>query len=102
TLFLCDAATATDAQQWDIVRDGLTKVETIIPGDASCHWRRTVDLHAGASRPQVVIDPAAPAAIAYTSGTTGFPKGVVHSQHNMIVTALISSEYSGDGQPETV
>ena len=30
------------------------------------------------------IDPHAPAAIAYTSGTTGFPKGAVHTQHNML------------------
>lgn len=30
------------------------------------------------------VDLLAPAGIAYTSGTTGFPKGVVHSQYNML------------------
>ncbi|MDE0067568.1 MAG: AMP-binding protein [Acidimicrobiaceae bacterium] len=43
-----------------------------------------------ASAPQPDIDPHAPAAIAYTSGTTGTPKGAVHSQHNLLWPGLIT------------
>src|SRR4030095_2830979 len=41
--------------------------------------------------------PSAPAGIAYTSGTTGHPKGAVHSQHNLLLpgAALVASRGYG-------
>jgi long-chain acyl-CoA synthetase len=44
--------------------------------------------------PRPDIDPYAPAAIMYTSGTTGVPKGVVHSQHNMIVVSAVQAAHN--------
>jgi len=99
-LFLCDAKTAEAAREW--VGSTLRHVMTMDAGDPNTDLAQALTRYKDAPRPKVTIDPWAPAAIAYTSGTTGFPKGVVHSQHNMMVTATVSVEYSGDGVPETV
>jgi acyl-CoA synthetase (AMP-forming)/AMP-acid ligase II len=51
------------------------------------------------ARPGVEIDPFAPAAIAYTGGTTGFPKGAVHSQHNLLLPGAVA-RITGSWGPE--
>jgi acyl-CoA synthetase (AMP-forming)/AMP-acid ligase II len=54
-------------------------------------WRAAVA--AAPAAPAVEVDPYAPAGIAFTSGTTGVPKALVHSQHNMLLpgAALVAS-----------
>ena len=50
----------------------------------------------------VHVDPFAPAAIAYTSGTTGFPKGAVHSQHNLLLPGLVASRRTPAVAPDSL
>jgi long-chain acyl-CoA synthetase len=65
-------------------------------------WRELVgDARDGVESSAVATDPHAPAAIAYTGGTTGYPKGVVHSQHNLLLPGYVSAS-AGTADPEHV
>jgi len=68
---------------------GLERVVTVAPGTDADDWRHLVASQA-ATAPAVELDPFAPAAIAYTSGTTGYPKGAVHSQHNLLLPGAVA------------
>src|SRR4051812_28208245 len=70
----------------EAVRDELPDLEHVIsvgrgspPGTTS--WREFVSGTAYDGPP--TVDPATPALVAYTSGTTAAPKGVVHTHHSI-------------------
>jgi acyl-CoA synthetase (AMP-forming)/AMP-acid ligase II len=59
-------------------------------------WRAAVA--SAATEPAGIdVDPFAPAGLAYTSGTTGHPKGAVHSQWNLLVPGAVLVETRGYG-----
>ena len=90
SLLLCDVATA---QSLVPHRGDSRNSPTVVLDD---DWRHALD---GADdRPDLVpVDPHAPAGLAYTSGTTGRPKGAIHSQYNLLVPGAVLVATRGYG-----
>ncbi|MBX3286743.1 MAG: AMP-binding protein [Actinobacteria bacterium] len=60
-------------------------------------WRAAVDAAPDGAWTGPDPDPLAPAGLAYTSGTTGHPKGAVHSQRNLLVPGHVLVAERGYG-----
>jgi long-chain acyl-CoA synthetase len=89
------------APPFDALRADLPALEHLVVIDDDAHHAGWPGIYAATARPALPLDPVdpfAPAAIMYTSGTTGLPKGVVHSQHNM-VTVVAGASSAGLLQP---
>lgn len=90
-LYLADPSSAAQVKAARGQVPELERIVVMAPGNDQCDWARLVAEHRTDSLPDIAIDPHGPAGFAFTSGTTGKPKAVVHSQHNMLVVALTTS-----------
>ena len=93
-----------NARQVSAIQGGIDDLERIVtvPPDAEGEdeWGGLLATSDGAL-PTGEIDPLACAAIAYTSGTTGRPKGVMHSQHNALLLGAAAAERGNFGSEDT-
>lgn len=94
SLFLGDRAAVDVVSRMRPRLPELRRVIDAQPGDQSSEW--AVAVASASPAPGLPVDPFAPAAIAYTSGTTGRPKGVVHSQHNLLLPGAVAASRQAD------
>lgn len=88
------------AEQFEQIRRDVPDIRQVVVcdrDDPDCEWEQRLDA-ASEPPPRVEIDPFQPGGLAYTSGTTGFPKGVVHSHHNLLVPGAVQAAL-GDYEP---
>ena len=100
-LLLADAENARQVGAIQAEIAGLERIVTVAPDSSDeDEWGGLLAASDGAI-PDQEIDPLACAAIAYTSGTTGRPKGVMHSQHNALLLGAAAAARGNFGPEDT-
>ncbi|MBW2313862.1 MAG: acyl--CoA ligase [Deltaproteobacteria bacterium] len=68
--------------------------QTLVAEPGASEWNVALAREEDPAPPED-FDPYGPAAIAYTRGTSGRPKGAVHSQHNLLLPGAVVAHESG-------
>jgi long-chain acyl-CoA synthetase len=99
SLLLADKVLKAQLEAHPIRSQKLKQIWDVDAGDPTSEWANRLSRAPQEQLPLPPVDPFEPAAIAYTSGTTGHPKGAVHSQHNLLLpgaVAVANGEFGPD------
>jgi long-chain acyl-CoA synthetase len=96
---LADSGTSivvSDAETVSTIEPHQRDLPTLRRVVALDEWRELVE-RVSPARGLPDVDPDVPAGLGYTSGTTGRPKGAVHSQRNLLLPGVVVSATRGYG-----